>query len=115
MEKIEKVYNVRNQNWKELHDSMMSDKSRELFDMDVHVHQLGGGNTDSPTLNIHVYKKCITELLLLDDTMVLSLFDIGSTVNLISGSLVKSSDYFSSMNVMECGTHKIQNTIGIMN
>ncbi len=115
MDKIENVYNVKNQNWKELHDSMMSDKSREIFDMDVLVHQLSGENTDSPTLNIHVYKKCITELLLLDDTKVLSLFDTGSKVNLISECFVKSSEYLSSMHVMECGTHKIQNTTGIMN
>ncbi len=46
---------------------MMSDKTRELFDMDVLVHRLSGGNTDSPTLNIHVDKKCMTELLLLDE------------------------------------------------
>ncbi len=76
---------------------------------------MSSGNTDSPTLNIHVDKKCITELLLLGDTKVLSLFDIGSTVNLISESLVKSSEYLSSMHVMECGMHRIQNTTGEMN
>ncbi len=114
-DKIDKYYNVKNQNWKELHDSMMSDKNRELFDMDILVHELSGGNTDSPILNIHIDRKCITELLLLDDTKVLSLFDTGFTVNLISESLVKSSEYLSRMHVMECGTHKIQNTTGIMN
>ncbi len=72
---------------------MTSDKNRELFDMDVLVHQLSSGNTDSPTLSIHVDNKCMTELLLLDDKKVLSLFDTGSTVNLISESLVKSSRF----------------------
>ncbi len=80
---------------------MMSDKNRELFDMDALVHQMSNGNTDSPTLSIHVDKKCMTELLLLDDTKELSLFDTGSTFNLISESLVKSSEYLSSMHVME--------------
>ncbi len=108
---INKVDNVKTQSWKELHDSMMVDKNRELFDLDILVHQLSR-NTDSPTLIIHVNKKCMTELLLLDDTKVLSLFDKGSTVNLISESLVKSSEYLSSMNVMECGTQRMQNTTG---
>ncbi len=45
----------------------------------------------------------------------MSLFDTESTVNLILESLVKSSEYLSSIHVMECGTHKIQNTTGIMN
>ncbi len=89
----------------------MVDKNRELFDLDILVHQLSR-NTDSPTLIIHVNKKCMIELLLLDDTKVLSLFDKGSTVNLISESLVKSSEYLSSMNVMECGTQRMQNTTG---
>ncbi len=86
MDKSDKVFNAKNQNWKELHNSMMSDKNTELFDMDVLVHQLSSGNTDSPTLSIHVDKKCMTELLLLDDTKVLCSFDTGSTVNLISES-----------------------------
>ncbi len=115
MDKIDKVFNMKNQNWKELHDSMMIDKNRELFDLDILVHQLRSGNTDSPTLSIHVNKKCMTELLLLDYTKVLSLFDTGSTVNLISESLVKSSEYLSSMHVMECGMHRIQNTTRTMN
>ncbi len=101
IDKIDKVFNVKNQNWKELHNSMISDKNRELFDMDVLVHQLSSGNTDSPTLSIHVDKKSMTELLFLDDTKVLSLFDTGSTVNLISESLVNSREYLSSMHVME--------------
>ncbi len=30
-DKIHKVYNVKNHNWKELHDSMMIDKNREII------------------------------------------------------------------------------------
>ncbi len=54
----------------------------------------------------------MTELLLLDDTKVLSLFDTGSIVNLISESLMKSSEYLLRMKGLECGTHRIQNTTG---
>ncbi len=57
----------------------------------------------------------MTELLLLDDTKVLSLFDTGSTVNLFSEYLVNSSTYLSSMHVIECGMYRIQNTTGKMN
>ncbi len=81
---INKVSYVKNRNWKELHDSMIVDKNRDLFDLDLLVDQNSSGNVDSPTLSINVDKKCMTELLLLDDTKFLSLFDTGSTVNLIS-------------------------------
>ncbi len=45
---------------------MMVDKNRKLFDLDILVHHLSSGNTDSPTLSIHVDKKFMIELLLLD-------------------------------------------------
>ncbi len=69
-------------------------------------------NTDSPTLNIHINKRCMTELLLLDNVNVLRLFDTGSTVNIISESLMKSSEYLSSIKAMVSGTHKIRNMTG---
>ncbi len=47
---------------------MMIDKNRELFDLDILVHQMISGNIES---------------------------------------LVKSSEYLSSMHVMECGTHRL--------
>ncbi len=73
MDKIDNVFNVKNQNWKELDDSMMIDQNRELFDLDVFVHQMSSGNTDSPILSIHLNEKCMTELLLLGDTRVFKL------------------------------------------
>ncbi len=52
----------------------------------------------------------MTELLLLDNTKVLSLFDTGSNVNLISESLIKSSEYLSSLPILNCPEYKIRNT-----
>ncbi len=56
----------------------------------------------------------MTELLLLDNTKVLSLFDTGSTVNLISESVIKSSEYLSSLHIMNCHDHRIRNASGEM-
>ncbi len=56
----------------------------------------------------------MTELLLLDNTKVLSLFDTGSTVNLISESMIQSSVYLSSLPIMNCPDHRICNTNGEM-
>ncbi len=50
----------------------------------------------------------MTELLLLDNTKVFSLFDTGSTVNLLSESVIKSSEYLSSLE------HRKRNTSGEM-
>ncbi len=50
------------------------------------------------------------ELLLLYNTKVLSLFDTGSNVNLISKSVIKSSEYLSSLPILSCPEYKIQNT-----
>ncbi len=52
----------------------------------------------------------MTELLLLDNTKVLILFDTGSTVNLLLESVIKSSEYFSSFSFMNCPEHRIRNT-----
>ncbi len=54
----------------------------------------------------------MTELLLLDDTKVLSLFDTGSNVNLISESVIKSSEYLSSLLILNCPEYRIWNTSG---
>ncbi len=37
-DKIDKVHNVKNRNWKEIHDSMIVDKNRDLFELDS-VHE----------------------------------------------------------------------------
>ncbi len=52
----------------------------------------------------------MTELLLLDNTKVLSLFDTGSNINLISVSVIKSSEYLSSLPILNCLEYKIQTT-----
>ncbi len=52
----------------------------------------------------------MTELLLLDNTKVLCLFNTGSNVNLISESVIKSSKYLSSLPLMDCPEHTIRNT-----
>ncbi len=56
----------------------------------------------------------MTELLFLDNTKVLCLFDTGSNVNLISESVVKSNTYLSSLPLMDCPEHTIRNTMGHM-
>ncbi len=52
----------------------------------------------------------MTELLLLDSTKVLYLFDTGSNLNLISESVIKSSEYLSSLPVLDCPDYTIRNT-----
>ncbi len=71
-------------NWQEIHDSMIVDKNRDVFDVDLLVHTECTINCESLTLNINVDKTCMTELVLLDNVKVLTLFDTGSTVNLKS-------------------------------
>ncbi len=72
--KIDTVYNATNLKWQSIHDAIGSEKNIELFDTELIVH----GNIssdDSTKISIHVNKNCMTELLLLDNTKVLSLFD----------------------------------------
>ncbi len=109
---IKKVYNSQNRNWLDLHESLLCDKDRKLFDMDIIVKNKPSNNTESANLSINVDKKCMTELVLLDDTKVLCLFDTGSTVNLISESLVNNSLYLSKMKIMQCNTQHIRNSSG---
>ncbi len=105
--KIDTVYNAKNLSWQGIHNAITTEKNRDLFDIDL----IGQGNIaseDTTTISIHVKKKWITELLLLDNTKVLSLFDTGSTVNLISESVIKSSEYLSSLPILNCPDHTIQ-------
>ncbi len=46
----------------------------------------------------------------MDNTKVLSFFGIGSTVNFISESVIKSSEYLSGLPIMNCPEHRIRNT-----
>ncbi len=65
-------------------------KNRELFEIDFIV-QDDHSHVDSKRVNIKVNKHCMSELLLLDNTIVLCLFDTDSNVNIISESVIKSS------------------------
>ncbi len=81
--------NAKNMNWQSIYDSLTTDKTRDLFDTDLLVQNNGNDQIDTPLVNINVNKIYMTRLLLLDDTGVLSLFDTGLTVNLISDSVIK--------------------------
>ncbi len=105
--KIETVYNANNRTWQGIHDSITTVKKLELFDTDFIV-QSDHSQTDSPRVNIQVNKHCMTELLLLDNTKGLCLFDTGSNVNLISESVIKSSEYLSSLPILDCPDYTIE-------
>ncbi len=109
LKKIDNVYNVRNRSWQGIHDSVMTVKNRELFETNF-IAEGNHTQVDSSRINIQVNKHCMTELLLLENTKVLCLFDTGSNVNLISESVVKSSTYLSSLPLMDCPEHTIRNT-----
>ncbi len=112
--KIETVYNANNRTWQGIHDSITTVKKRKLFDTDFIV-QSDHSQTDSPIVNIQVNKHCTTELLLLDNTKVLCLFDTGSNVNLISESVIKSREYLSSLPILDCPDYMIRNTTSEIN
>ncbi len=57
----------------------------------------------------------MTELLLLDNTKVLCLFDTGSNVNLISESVIQSSEHISSIPILDSPDYTIRNTTGEIN
>ncbi len=57
----------------------------------------------------------MTELLLLDNTKVFCLFDTGSNVNFISEYVIKSSEYLSSLPILDCPDYTIRNTTGEIN
>ncbi len=57
----------------------------------------------------------MTELLLLDNNKVLCLLDTGSNVNLISESVIESSEYLSSLPILDCPDYTIRNTTGEIN
>ncbi len=78
-------------------------KIRELFETDF-IIQGNRSDINSTRTSIQVNKHCMTELLLLDNTKVLCLFDTGSTVTLLSESVIKSSEYLSSLLVLDCQT-----------
>ncbi len=111
--KINTLYNANNRTWQGIHDSLTMAKNGELFETDFIV-QDEQPHVDSTRVNIQINKHCMTELLLLDNTKVLCLFDTGSNVNLIS-YVIKSSEYLTSIPILDCPDYTIRNTTGEIN
>ncbi len=84
-------------------------KNREVFETDF-IIQGNRSNINSTRTSIQVNKHCMTELLLLDNTKILCLFNTGSNINLLSESVKKSSEYLSSLPVYDCSDYTIWNT-----
>ncbi len=102
--KINTVYNAKNLSWQGIHNAITVEQNRELFDTDLIVP--GNSAYDETTrICIQVNTNCMTELLLLDNTKVLILFDTGSTVNLISESVTKSNEYLSGLSILNYPEH----------
>ncbi len=110
---IDVIYNAKNRSWEDIHDSISTTTTRELFDADFLSHA-NQPLTDSIRINIPFNKHCMNELLLLDNAKVLCLFDTGSNVNLLSESVIKSCKYLSSLPVLDCPAYTIRNTTGEM-
>ncbi len=89
------MYNAKNRSRQSIHDAITTEKNRDLFETDF-IIQGNSSNVDSTRIIIQINKNCMTEILLPDNTKVLSLFNTGSNVNLISESVIKSSEYLSS-------------------
>ncbi len=108
--KIDTICNAKNRMWQGIHNSITTVKNRELFETNFIV-QGDHSHNDSTRVSIQVNKHCMTELLLLDNTKELCLFDTGSNVNLISESVIKSSDYLSSLPILDCPDYTIRNIV----
>ncbi len=106
--KPDTLYNAKNRSWQGIHDAITTEKNRDLFETNLIV-QGNSSNVDSTRITIQVNKNCMTELLLLDNNKVLTLFDTGSNVNLISESVIKSSAYLSSLPILNCPEYRIRN------
>ncbi len=112
--KIDTIYNAKNRTWQGIHDSITTVKNRELFETDFMV-QGDHLHINSTRVSIQVNKHRMTEVLLLDNTKVLCLFDTGSNVNLISESVIKSSEYLSSLPILVYPDYTIRNTTSEIN
>ncbi len=107
--KIDTVNNTNNRTWQHIHDYNTMAKNNELFETNFIV-QDDHSQVDSTRVNIQINKHCMTELLLLDNMKVLCLFDTGSNVNIISESVIKTSEYLSTIPILDCPDHTIKNT-----
>ncbi len=112
--KIDTIYNTNIRTWQGIRDSITTAKYCELFETDFIIPG-DHSHIDSIRVNIQVNKHCMTELLLLDNTKVLCLFDTGSNVNLISESVIKSSEYLTSLLILDCPDYTIRNTTSEIN
>ncbi len=65
-------------------------------------------NTDIITINTN--DNCMCELNLLNGEKILSIFDTGSTVNLISADTVRNNQYLPTLPIYKCRQFTIQNT-----
>ncbi len=110
---IDVIYNAKNRSWQDIHDSISTTTTSELFDADFVSHE-SQPLADSIRINIPLNKHCMSELLLLDNTKVLCLFDTSSNVNLLSESVIKSRKHLSSLPVLDCPAYTIRNTTGEM-
>ncbi len=93
---------------------LLKQKRIGIFSKLISLYKVIVSNVDSTRITIQVIKNCMTELLLQDNTQVLSLFDTGSNVDLISESVLKSSEYLSSLPIRNCPEYRIRNTSGEM-
>ncbi len=97
-----------NKSWKCIHDALITETSRELFSADRIDSDINSNNNDIVTINTN--DNCMCELSLLNCRKILSIFDTGSTVNLISAEIVKNNEYLSSLPVYKCCQFIIRNT-----
>ncbi len=98
-----------NKSWKCLHDALITDTSRELFSADL-IDSDMNPNNDDDHVTINTNENCMCELSLLNGQKILSIFDTGSSVNLISDVIVKNNEYLSSLPVSKCCQFTIRNT-----
>ncbi len=94
--------------WKAIDDSLIIDISHDLFSAD-----LISSNTDrqcDETIIINTNDNWMCELNLLNGESILSIFDTGSTVNLISEDVIENNEYLSTLPILKCPQVIIQNT-----
>jgi hypothetical protein len=102
--------NTKNLDYLNLHDSIVTNENRELFDINLLVTNEESIDSECPIIQIQFNKNCMTDLKLLDDKPILCLFDTGSNVNLICESVYQNSAYLQSLPIRTCPKHRIFNT-----
>ena len=99
--------------WKDIQNHLIAGRTRNLFDAEIYDLSFRSQDDSSdPALDIKLNNQCMTSLRLLDGTPILTLFDTGSTVNLISEQLVKDSPYLSQLPILHCPGMTVNNTTG---